>query len=102
MHARITKADIQQGKMNDVIKAYHESVLPATREQEGFKHAILLVDRDASIGFSITIWEDEEKLALSEVSTYYVEQLRKLAQYFAGMPVRDSYEVVIFEGDKSS
>jgi quinol monooxygenase YgiN len=100
MHARITKADIQQGKMNDVIKAYQESVLPATREQEGFKHAILLVDRDASIGFSITIWEDEEKLALSEVSTYYVEQLRKLAQYFAGMPVRDSYEVVVFEGEK--
>jgi heme-degrading monooxygenase HmoA len=97
MHARITKVDIQPGKINDVIKAYKENVLPATKEQEGFKHAILLVDRDASIGFSITIWEDEEKLALSEVSTYYVEQLRKLAQYFAGLPTRDSYEVVVFD-----
>ena len=97
MQARVTRADIQPGKMNDVIKAYKEDILTASRKQEGFKHAILLVDRDASIGYSITIWEDEEKLALGEVSTYYIEQLRKLAQYFAGIPARDSYEVVVFE-----
>jgi len=100
MQARVTRADIQQGKMNEVIKAYKESVLPATKQQEGFKHAILMIDRDASIGYSITIWEDDEKLALSEVSTYYVEQLRKLAAYFAGIPTRDSYEVAVFESNE--
>lgn len=98
MHARITKVDVQSGKVNDAIKAYQTQVLPATRQQDGFVTAILLVDRDASIALSLTIWEDEEKMGLSEVSTYYVEQLRKLAQYFAGMPVRDGYEVAIFSG----
>jgi heme-degrading monooxygenase HmoA len=96
MYARITNADIQQGKMNDAIKTYEEVVLTATQKQEGYVSAILLVDRDAHKAISITVWESEDALAAGEVSPYYIEQLKRLAQFFAGMPQRESYEVAVY------
>ncbi len=97
MHARVTRVDVQPGKINDAVKTYEAQILPATLQQEGIVSAILLVDRDSNTAISITIWADEEKMALGEVSTYYVEQLKKLAQFFAGMPTRESYEVAVFK-----
>jgi heme-degrading monooxygenase HmoA len=100
MHARITSVDIQPGKVNDAVKAYEEQVLPASQGQAGFVSALLLVDRDASKAISITLWESEEALTNGEISPYYIEQLKKLAPFFAGMPQRESYEVTSYSRGK--
>jgi heme-degrading monooxygenase HmoA len=97
MHARVTAVDVSAGKINSLVQEYGSSTLAASREQKGYLGALLLMDRDASHGISITLWESEEDMTNGEVSTYYVGQLRKLAQYFAGMPERSAYKVAVFE-----
>lgn len=97
MHARVTSVDIQQGKIEEAIRTYREEVLPATAQQPGYLSAILFVDRDTRRAISITIWESEDDLASGEVSTYYIEQLRKMAAFFAAMPLRETFEVPIFD-----
>lgn len=97
MYARVTSVDIQQGKIEQAVKTYQEDVLPATAQQPGYRSAILFVDRDTLKAISITIWQSEDDMTSGEVSTYYIEQLRKMAAYFAGMPVRETYEVPVFD-----
>jgi heme-degrading monooxygenase HmoA len=97
MHARITSVDIQQGKINEAIRTYRDVVLTATREQPGYRSAILFIDRDTHRAISITIWDSEDAMTSGEISTYYIEQLRKMAAFFAAMPVRESYEVSVFD-----
>jgi len=96
MHARITRVVIQPGKINDAIKTYRDVILPASRKQDGFVDAILLIDRDTSTGISLTFWESEIAMTDSEISAYYVEQLRKMAQFFAGMPGCEAFEIAVF------
>lgn len=97
MHARITSVDVQTGKMNDAIHTYESQVLPATKQQPGYRCAILFVDRDTNRAISITLWESETDMTTGEVSVYYIEQLRKMAAFFAAMPGRESYEVPVFD-----
>lgn len=97
MHARVTTAEVQQGKLNQAVQTYQEIVLTATQQQSGYKGAILFVDRDANRAISITLWDSEEEMTGGEISPYYIEQLRKLAQFFAAVPTRESYEVPIFD-----
>ena len=96
MHARITRVNVQPGKINDAIKTYRDIVLTASKQQEGFEDAILLVDRDTSVAISMTFWKSEDAMTDSEISPYYVDQLRKMAQYFAGMPGREGFEIAVF------
>jgi heme-degrading monooxygenase HmoA len=97
MHARVTSVDIQQGKIEDAIRTYQDKVLPATANQPGYLSAILFIDRDTRRAISITIWQSEDDLTSGEVSTYYIEQLRKMANFFAGMPLRETFEVSLFD-----
>jgi heme-degrading monooxygenase HmoA len=97
MHARITSVDIQQGKINEAIRTYQEVVLKATAQEPGYRGAILFIDRDTHRAISITIWDSEDEMTAGEISTYYIEQLRKMAAYFAAMPVRESFEVAVFD-----
>ncbi len=97
MYARVTSVDIQQGKIEDAIRTYQEQVLPATAQQPGYVSAILFIDRDTRRALSITVWQSEDDMSAGEVSTYYIEQLRKMAAFFAAMPLRETFEVPVFD-----
>jgi len=97
MYARVTSVDIQQGKVEQAIRTYQGEVLPATAQQPGYRSAILFIDRDTLKAISITIWQTEDDMSAGDVSTYYIEQLRKMAAFFAGMPQRETYEVPVFD-----
>jgi len=97
MYARVTIAQIQPGKMDEGIQIVRDSVLPAAKQQQGFKGGLILTDQSASKTIAITLWETEADLKAGEASGYYQAQMAKVASLLAAQPVREAYEVSIQE-----
>jgi len=93
MHARVVTAQIQPGKMEEAVGIYRDSVVPAAKQQKGFKGALLLTDPNTGKGISIALWETEADMQAGEASGYFQEQIAKFAAVFAAPPVTEHYEV---------
>ena len=76
---------------------FNESVLPAERQQGGFRGGLLLTEPATGKAVLVSLWESEADLHAGETSGYYVEQIAKLAGVglFAGPPVRETFEVSV-------
>lgn len=79
--------------MNEAVRIYRDSVIPAAKEERGFRGALMLTDQDTGAGLSITLWESEADMHASEASGFYHEKLDKLDTLFISAPVRKHYEV---------
>ena len=95
MYARVVNIQLQPGKTNEGVSIYQDSVVPAAKQQKGFKSALLLTDANSSKGFSITLWETEADMTAGEASGYYQEQIAKFGSILAAPPVREHYEVSV-------
>lgn len=93
MYARVILGKVQLGKQDEAINIYKESVMPAAKEQKGFKSSNLLTDPDTNKFISISFWETEKDMLTSESSGYLQEQLGKIAALFVGPPTIQSYVV---------
>ena len=97
MYARVTIAQVQPGKIDDGIQTVRDEVLPAARQQPGFKGLWQLVDRSNNKTIVITLWETEADMKVGETSGYWQAQVAKVAPVLAAQPVREAYEVSIQE-----
>ena len=95
MFARLMIASINMDKLDETIKIYKESIVPAAKSQKGYKGAYLLTDRNTGKGVSITLWDSEEDSVANEQSGYLQEQVGKLKEFFTAPPVREAYEVSV-------
>ena len=95
MYARVSTAEVQPGKMDEVIAVSRDAGLPAARQQPGFKGALWLTDRDANKLMAVSLWETREDMETGEQSGYYREQIGRLGGLLAGDVVREAYEVSI-------
>jgi len=93
MHARTMSVQVQPGKADELTKIYRDSVIPAAKQQKGFKGGFLLVDPNTGKCVSISLWETEADMTAGEASGYLREQVAKLAPTFTSPPVREAYEV---------
>ena len=93
MHARVILGKVQLDKQDEAINIYKESIVPAAKEQKGFKSMNLLTDPDTNIFISITFWETENDMIASESSGYLQEQLGKIVALFVGPPTIQNYVV---------
>jgi heme-degrading monooxygenase HmoA len=98
MFARMTTLFIKSDKIDEGISIYESSVMPAAREQKGFRMAKLLLDRNSGRAISITFWETEEDAAANEENLYYQNQLVKFMSLYSAQPVREGYEVAVESG----
>jgi heme-degrading monooxygenase HmoA len=88
--------EVQPGRMDELLGIARESVMPAARQQRGFRDALWLTDRDANKLMIVSLWETREDMEESERSGYYREQLGKFGGLLAGDDVvRETYEVGI-------
>jgi heme-degrading monooxygenase HmoA len=101
MYARISTVKVQAEKVDEAIRIYQESVVPALEGQTGFAGALLLTQPDSGQGISITMWASPEDQVASETSGFYREQLAKFAGLFTMAPVREVYEVSVQTGRPS-
>jgi heme-degrading monooxygenase HmoA len=95
MYARVVTVQSQPGKTEEAVRIYRDSVMPAAKQQQGFKSAFLLTDPTTGKGVSITLWETEADMRVGEASGYFQEQLAKFAQVFAAPATREGYEVSV-------
>jgi heme-degrading monooxygenase HmoA len=95
MHVRVTAVQIQPGRMDEAIRIYQESVVPAAQQQRGYRSTMLLTDRASGKGMAITAWDSEADMQASEASGYYQEQLGKFAPLLAAPPTREVYELSV-------
>jgi quinol monooxygenase YgiN len=95
MYVRVTRTQIQPDKLDEAIRIYQESVVPAAKQQPGFRSTQLVTDRASGTGLSITVWDSEADLQASEASGYYQAQLAKFAPLLTAPPVREVFEVSV-------
>ncbi len=93
MYAQVVRVEIQPGKVDEAIAIFKDSVIPAARQQKGFRNAYMLIDRSADRGIGFSLWETEADVAALASSGFYQEQVAKFAAIFAGPPERGVYEV---------
>ena len=98
MYARVTLAQLQPGKVDELLQFLRDNVVPAAQRQQGFKGLLLLTDENTNKGIAIALWETEAAMAAGEASDgYYSVQLARGAHFFAAPPVREAYQVSIKE-----
>jgi hypothetical protein len=104
MYARVTVLEWKKGHkregMEQMIRLLHQTIVPAARQQQGFKGFLGLLNRYEGKGMAITMWQTEADLRACEASGYYQEQLAQAEPLLgpSALPLkREVYEVVIQE-----
>ena len=98
MYARVIFAQFRPEQTDEIIQRYREAVVTEHRKQPGSKGTMVLIDRAAGKGISMTFWETEADLQASdEPSQYYQDLYAKFAPYWTAPQVREAYEVTIQE-----
>ena len=95
MHARVVSMEMLPINVREAVRIYQERVLPAAREQESFRGALMLTDPDTGEGLSISLWNSEDEMHASEASGFYHRKLSELDALFISTPVRKHYEVSV-------
>ena len=97
MHARVVSMEILPMDIEEAARIYQDLVVPAAKEERGFRGALLLTDPYTGEGVSISLWESEDDLHASEASGFYHRKLDQLDALFISTPVRKHYEVSVQE-----
>ena len=96
MFARLTIGQIKIDRIDEFIKGFEESVIPAAKSQKGYCGAYLLMDHKAGKAISISLWDSEENAIANEQNRYYQEQLVKFLELLTTPSyIREGYEVSI-------
>ncbi len=95
MHARVVHVQIRSEKLDEAIRLFQESVVPAMKQQQGNKGGFLLIDRATGKGLAVSLWESEAAMTAGETSGYLQEQLAKFKEVFAQPPSPEHYEVSV-------
>lgn len=93
MYARVTTFYIDLAKRKEAIDIYENSIIPAAENQEGFRSAFFLVNKNAGKFISITMWENMEYAVANQKSGYYQAQIDKLAPLQVVVPDIEGLEV---------
>ncbi len=95
MFARLTTVQIKLNRIDEFIKRYEESVVPAAKSQKGYCGVYLFVDRKTGNGVAVSLWDKEEDALANEQNLYYQEQVAKFITFFKKNPIREGYEVCV-------
>lgn len=93
MYARVTTYQIQSAKIEETKQIGSESIVPAIRQQQGFKSFISLVDPATGKAMLITVFETEADMRAGVNNGFVQQQVAKIAPFLAVVPTSDFYEV---------
>ena len=85
MYARVSTAQVQPGRLDELLSVSRDSVLPAAQQQQqGFRGGLWLTDPDTNKAMIVTLWETREDTEAGERSGCYREQVGKFGGMLAG------------------
>ena len=93
MFARVTTVQGPVDRLDEGARMIQERVIPAARQQRGFRGGYWLADRQTGKVLAVVLWEDEEAVRASEAA---MEQSRSQATQAVGATVQsvEVYEVI--------
>jgi heme-degrading monooxygenase HmoA len=91
---RVITGKIRPDKQEEALTLFTDDIIPAAKEQEGFRGANLFTNRKTGKFISATVWKTEEDMISSDKSGYLREQLDKVAYLFIELPVVEYYNVL--------
>lgn len=96
MHARVTLLEIDtlQTSARDAVALFEREVLPALREQEGYRGVYVLATPEGK-GVLMSLWETAAQADAGAVRGFYAETLERYVTLFASPPGREAYEVAL-------
>ena len=97
MHARVTRSRVAQTNVDDAVRIVDGSIVPAAKEQAGFRGLLHLVDPGKGEGITISLWGSEDDMRAGESGPYYREQIAKVRPLLAGEPETGAFEVAVYE-----
>jgi heme-degrading monooxygenase HmoA len=92
--SRIIMGKIDPQKHEEAFALFTDDIIPAAREQEGFRGANLFANPQTGKFIATTIWKTEEDMISGDKSGYLAEQLDKVSKLFTEAPVIDYYNVI--------
>jgi predicted ester cyclase len=94
MNAGVVKSKYKKSELDNAIKQYRETVLPAISTHEGARSAMLLLDRDTGDALSIALYENAE--AAKSFAPKAEKLIASFEKFLAGeKPKRELYDVAI-------
>jgi hypothetical protein len=97
MVARVTHVRVAPEDIDEAVRLFDESVVPAAEQEEGFMGAMLLVRADGR-ALAVDLCDTIENLRQNERSGFYQTQVAKFADKITGSPSREFYEVRVAQG----
>jgi hypothetical protein len=92
MYSRVVTARVYPDRLDEAIRLWRDSVVPANRQQKGWVSGRMLVDRVTGKAVVVALWETQADLQATS-GPYLQEQLAKFASLFIEPPVEELYEV---------
>jgi heme-degrading monooxygenase HmoA len=91
--SRVIMGKVEPDKHEEAFAIFKDDIIPAAKEQQGFRGANLFTNPQTGQFISTTIWKTEEDMITSDQEGYLKEQLEKVAAFLTGPPVIESYIV---------
>ena len=92
-YSRIVMGKIEPGRHEEAFTIFTDKIIPAAREQEGFRGANLFSNPKTGKFISTTIWKTEEDMIASDKNGYLKGQLEKVVKLMTEPPVIEHYMV---------
>jgi quinol monooxygenase YgiN len=93
MHARVNATRWYPEKIEEGLKLTWDTIVPAYKEQPGFRGYYLLTEPGGDKAIAITLWETEADMeASAPVAQAMIPKLKDLIQE---RPVAEAYEVTV-------
>src|SRR5712691_9201136 len=99
MVARVTRVRVKPEDLEESVRLFDESVVPAAEQEEGFMGALLLTRQDGTV-LAIDLCDTMENMRQNERSGFYQTQVAKFAGKLVGSPRREFYTVAVAKGLK--
>ena len=92
--SRIVTGQIDPQNHDEAFSLFMDDIIPAAREQEGFRGANLFTNPKTGKFIATTIWKTEKDMLSSDKSGYLQQQLDKVARLFTEPPVIEYFDVL--------
>jgi (p)ppGpp synthase/HD superfamily hydrolase len=97
MVARVTHVQVKPQDVEEAVRLFDESVLPAAEQEEGFMGALLLTREDGR-ALVVDLCDTLEHMRANEHSGFYQTQIAKFAGKIIEQPGRAFYDVAVAKG----
>ncbi len=95
--ARVTHVQVASDDIDESVRLFDESVIPAAEKEQGFMGVLLLVRPDGH-AMAIDLCDTLEHMRENERNGFYQTQIAKFADKIVEHPTREFYEVRVAKG----